>query len=262
MGGYNCSMARPGLFEPLVFAQYVLLKKFFQAPVSGSDTGSPGEARRKLEVAFGPDFLRTVHGKAVLDFGCGCGWECIEVAKAGARKVIGLDIREHVLEQAQRNAAREGVLPICEFTLAASEPVELIISLDAFEHFADPGAVLRQMEQLLLPGGEVFISFGPPWLHPLGGHLCSVFPWAHILLSERALLRWRSHFRSDGATRFEEVEGGLNRMTIRRFKRIVASSPFRIAWIELVPIRKVRALHNRITQEFFTSIVRSRLVRR
>jgi hypothetical protein len=57
----------------------------------------------------------------------------------------------------------------------------------------------------------------------LGGHLFSVFPWAHLIFSEQALIRWRSDFKSDGATRFSEVAGGLNQMTIRRFERLIAA---------------------------------------
>lgn len=74
------------------------------------------------------------------------------------------------------------------------------------------------MSALLEPKGEVIASFGPTWYHPLGGHLFSVFPWAHLLFSEKALLRWRSDFKTDGATHFGEVAGGLNQMTVDRFE--------------------------------------------
>ena len=67
-------------------------------------------------------------------------------------------------------------------------------------------------------GGCIFVSFGPTWYHPLGGHLFSVFPWVHILLTEDALIRWRAQFKTDGARKFGEVEDGLNQMTIRRFE--------------------------------------------
>jgi len=36
----------------------------------------------------------------------------------------------------------------------------------------------------------------------------------------------RAKFRSDGAKSFEEVPGGLNRMSIRRFEKLVAQSGF------------------------------------
>jgi hypothetical protein len=112
------------------------------------------------------------------------------------------------------------------------------------------------------PAGEVLVSFGPTWRHPLGGHLFSVFPWAHLMFSEQALIRWRSTFKTDGATRFSEVAGGLNRMTIAKFERLIADSPLQFASLELVPIKKLRPFHNRVTREFTTAVVRCRLIKR
>ena len=115
------------------------------------------------------------------------------------------------------------------------------------------------MAEMLKPTGYVLASFGPTWYHPLGGHLFSVFPWAHLIFSENALCRWRSHIRSDGAKRFREVEGGLNQMTIRRFERTVASSPLKLESLEAIPIRATRMFHNYATREFLTAIVRCKL---
>jgi hypothetical protein len=129
-------------------------------------------------------------------------------------------------------------------------------------HFADPAGILRITNTLLPPTGEVLVSFGTTWYHPWGGHLFSVFPWAHLIFSEKALIRWRSAFRTDGATRFSEVAGGLNQMTIAKFEELIAGSPLRFASLELVPITKLRRFHNRLTREFTTAIVRCRLVKR
>lgn len=106
------------------------------------------------------------------------------------------------------------------------------------------------------------MSFGLTRYHPLGGHLFSVFPWAHLIFSEKALIRWRSAFKTDGATRFSEMTGGLNQMTIARFEALVADSPLEFASLGLVPIRKVRHFHNRLTRELTTAIVQCRLVKR
>jgi hypothetical protein len=86
-----------------------------------------------------------------------------------------------------------------------------------------------------------------------------VFPWAHLIFTERSLIRWRSDFKTDGATRFHEVEGGLNQMTIRRFERLLAESAFRVVSFDTPPIKKLRPLHNRLTREFFSSYVRCTL---
>jgi hypothetical protein len=82
------------------------------------------------------------------------------------------------------------------------------------------------------------------------------------VFTEGALIRWRSDFKSDGATKFGEVEGGLNQMTIRRFEALVDGSPFRFAKLDAVPIRKLRPIASRVTRELTTAIVRCRLVPR
>ncbi len=211
---------------------------------------------------MGEDFFKLIAGRVVIDFGCGEGDEAIEMAKRGAARVMGIDIREDVLQMARQKAFAAGVTDFCHFGRSAAEPADVVVSVDAFEHFAKPDYVLRMMNAFVKPGGQVFVSFGPTWYHPLGGHLFSVFPWAHLVFSEKALIRWRSDFKTDGATKFSEVAGGLNRMTIGRFEALVANSPFEFSSLELVPIRKLRRFHNRLTREFFTAIVRCRLVKR
>jgi len=210
-------------------------------------------------VLLGDRLLEDLKGKCVIDFGCGEGKDSIEIARCGASRVIGIDIWDAMLAAARRNAAAAGVADRCEFCTVATEQVDAIVSLDAFEHFADPAAILGVMRRLLKPGGFIAVSFGPTWYHPYGGHLFSVFPWAHLLFSERALIRWRSDIRADGATRFSEVEGGLNQMTISRFERLVRACGFEADYFEPVPIRKLAPLHNRLTREFSTAIVRCRL---
>ncbi|CAN5864331.1 hypothetical protein BH24ACI4_BH24ACI4_08100 [soil metagenome] len=49
-------------------------------------------------------------------------------------------------------------------------------------------------------------------------------PWVNVLFSERTVMQVRARFRDDGATRYEEVVMGLNRMTIARFERLIRAS--------------------------------------
>ena len=246
--------------------QYRILKKISpQTPGGGAGTEPFYEGKSKLAVLLGDGIFGQLAGKVTIDFGCGGGADTVEMAARGASRVIGLDIREDVLEAGRENARKAGVADRCTFMSSVSSTGDLadvVISVDAFEHFEDPGAILQIMSGLLRPGGEVMVSFGPTWYHPLGGHLFSVFPWAHLLFSEEALIRWRSDFKTDGATRFSECAGGLNRMTIARFEALVARSPLKFASLELVPIRPLRKVHNRLTREFTTAIVRCRLVKR
>jgi len=245
----------------LTGVQYRILRKI--APTEPNNcSGSAYEGKSKLAAQLGDGIFARTAGKVVIDFGCGEGVDAVEMAAKGAGRVIGIDNREDVLKQARNKARQAGVEEKCSFAFSAAEPADVIVSLDSFEHFADPAGVLGVMGALLKPGGEVLVAFGPTWYHPSGGHLFSVFPWAHLLFNEQALTRWRSHIRNDGATRFSEVAGGLNQMTVARFEELVAASTLKFASCELVPIRKLRRFHNRLTREFTTSIVRCRLVKR
>ena len=216
----------------------------------------------KVERLLGTDIWTAIRDRVVLDFGCGYGEDAIEMASRGPRRVIGLDIRERALVDARAHAQAAGVADRCVFSTQILERVDVIVSLDAFEHFAHPAEVLCQMRRLLKPSGAVYISFGPTWFHPYGGHLFSVFPWAHLVFTERALLRWRSGFKTDGATRFCEVDGGLNGMTVRRFESLVRESGFRVESLEAIPIRHTPKAAHRLLREFVTSLVRCRLVLR
>jgi ubiquinone/menaquinone biosynthesis C-methylase UbiE len=241
---------------------YKLLKRI--SP-NGSNTSMDGSAyigKSKMATLLDKKIWDEIAGKVVIDFGCGEGSEVIEMASHGARKVIGLDIQENLLELGRERANQAGLSEKCLFELDTNEKADVITAIDSFEHFDDPASILATMSRLLKPSGCVMVAFGPTWYHPLGGHLFSVFPWAHLIFTEHSLIRWRSDFKSDNATSFREVAGGLNQMTIARFEKIVENSPFRFSEFETVPIRSLKAFANSLTREFTTAIVRCKLVLR
>lgn len=219
-------------------------------------TGTAYFTRSKIDALLGEDIWEHIRGKTVVDFGCGTGGDAIEMAQRGAARVIGVDDRQRVLDEATDKARRAGVGDRCVFTRDMRQRADTVVSLDGFEHYGDPAACLRYMHGMLLPGGRLFVAFGPTWFHPLGGHSFSAFPWAHLLITEKALLKWRE----EPVERFEDTDGGLNQMTIRRFKKIVAGSDFDVARIAAIPIRQLKWLANPLTREFTTACVRCELV--
>ncbi|MGH9393933.1 MAG: class I SAM-dependent methyltransferase [Terriglobales bacterium] len=224
--------------------------------------GDSYDDENKLATLFGPMLWPCLEGKSVIDFGCGMGVEAVEMLRHGARRVIGLDIQESRLAAARERAARAGFAGRCHFAGSTNERAQVIVSTDSFEHFAEPRQVLARMAELLEPGGEIWVSFGPTWYHPRGGHLFSFFPWSHLLFTERSLLAWRAQFRHDGARRFCEVAGGLNQMTIRRFEEDVSASPLQLLHLAAVPIRRLRWLHCGLTREYLSGMVQCRLAHR
>ena len=243
-------------------AGYWILRSMAPREHASAEHDKSDRPDTKLKQLFGDDFFEIIKGKTVLDFGCGPGEQSVEMARRGADRVIGLDIQQKWLARARELAQRLSVSDRCTFATTSEDLADIIICKDAFEHFSDPAAILRSMSALLKPEGFVLAAFGPTWLHPYGGHLFSAFPWAHLVFTEPALIRWRSDFKSDGATRFSEVEGGLNQLTIRRFEQIVDESPFRLEYLDYLPIKGIRLLKSRLLREFGSSIVCCKLVAR
>jgi SAM-dependent methyltransferase len=217
----------------------------------------------KIESLLGRDIWKEFEGKTVIDFGCGSGSEALEIVRrCPTAQVIGLEIQESRIREAYRRARVDGV-DTSRVTFTSKAPrckADVVLSLDSFEHFSNPGQILRDMDELLNDNGRILISFGPPWYHPKGSHFPGL--WSNLLFTEKSLLEWRSNHKNDGARQFGDVAGGLNRMTIRKFEECIEGSPFEFESLRLVPIRVARLLHNRLTREFLTATVRATLRRR
>ncbi|HEX6178008.1 MAG TPA: methyltransferase domain-containing protein, partial [Thermoanaerobaculia bacterium] len=172
---------------------YQLLRRLGRNAAAGNGAcdGTAYRDRNKLEVIFGAGLWDYLSDKTVVDFGCGVGTEAIEMARRGAKRVIGIDIREEVLVVARQAAIDAGVADRCSFVTHLDEPADVVISVDSFEHYDDPAGVLETMRSLIRDDGQILAAFGCPWFHPYGGHLFSVFPWAHLIFTESALIRWR-----------------------------------------------------------------------
>lgn len=134
-----------------------------------------------------------VTGADVLDLGCNDGALTAQYATKGPRSVLGVDIDPEAIARATRERSRPGI----EYRLSTtavlpvdSASIDTIISYDVFEHVAQPSTLLAECRRVLRPNGKMLIgSWG--WLHPFAPHLWSVMPvpWAHVLVSERTLLR-------------------------------------------------------------------------
>jgi cyclopropane fatty-acyl-phospholipid synthase-like methyltransferase len=179
-----------------------------------------------------PDDL-DLAGKTFLDYGCGGGATVVWAAQHGARRAVGMDVapvefaerkvREHFPELADRVEFHQ----IEDPDHPPDERFDVVLSKNTFEHVADPDAYVSQMRSLLADGGELVIGFSPLWKSPWGGHIdyLTVFPWAHLIFPEDVIMAERRRVRPRAkATRFEELKGGLNRMTLSRFESVMERS--------------------------------------
>jgi ubiquinone/menaquinone biosynthesis C-methylase UbiE len=222
-----------------------------------------------IDRKFGSALFERISGKVVLDYGCGRGADAVRIALGGAAVVYGIDINEGYLKDARTLAQRWGVAERCIFLTSdgaagLEERIDHIISVDAFEHFQNPQSTLTEMYALLKPGGSVIANWGPPWGHPYGahmGHFCRL-PWIHFIFSERTVLAVREQYETDGAQRYEDTVACVNRMTVRRFYRLIENSKFVRSHVALRPVWGLsRLANNPLTRELFTSEVECEMLK-
>jgi SAM-dependent methyltransferase len=109
--------------------------------------------------------LPRVRGLNVVDLGCGYGWFCRWVREQGARKVLGLDVSEKMLEQAIASTQDPAItyaradlekldLPEAAFDLAYSSLT--------FHYIEDLAGLLEQVHRALVPGAHLIFSIEHP----------------------------------------------------------------------------------------------------
>lgn len=108
-----------------------------------------------------PDF----RGKRVLDLGCGFGWHCRYAADNGAKHVLGIDLSERMLAEAEkRNPA-----PEVEYRRGSIEDYaypenayDVVVSSLAFHYVQDFSQLCRNVARCLTGGGDFVFSVEHP----------------------------------------------------------------------------------------------------
>lgn len=177
-----------------------------------------------------PHLDSLIPGARVLDYGCGFGRQAIALAEMGAREVVGVDSNLMTLEKArgvaEKSPAVERVVFVSKASDAGPAGFDVVISQNSMEHFRDPQASLNELIAMLGSNGCLLITFGPPWFAPRGSHMhfFTKVPWVNLLFSEKTVMNVRKRYRSDGAQRYEDVESGLNKMTLAKFERLISNA--------------------------------------
>lgn len=182
-----------------------------------------------------PGFFERIAGRRVLDFGCGHGLQSLAMASKATAFVLGLDANPSLVHSAERHREQLGIAAsAAQFSTAIPAQLQgtfdVVISHNSMEHFPDPKLILGVMAAALRPGGVMIVTFGPPWFAPYGSHMhyfCRV-PWLQFWFSEKTIMRVRSRYKSDGAMRFEDVEGGLNKMSLAKFSELARDSALHV----------------------------------
>lgn len=109
--------------------------------------------------------LPDLHGKRVVDLGCGFGWFCRWARENGAAQVLGLDLSERMLDRARSLTKDEAVAYARADLAALSLPegaYDLAVSSLAFHYVEDAGRLYDVIHQALVPGGSLVFSTEHP----------------------------------------------------------------------------------------------------
>ena len=151
-----------------------------------------------------------------LDLGCGDGRVAWNLRRFG-KSVTAIDIRLGTLGPQVRGSGLHFLRMDAADLAFGDESFDVVYSYDAFEHFADPAAVLQQGIRVLRPGGFLFASFGPLYASPWGAHQwhCIDVPYCHLLFGEDDLSRFAAR-HGQARIAFEY----LNRWTVGQFREL------------------------------------------
>jgi 2-polyprenyl-6-hydroxyphenyl methylase/3-demethylubiquinone-9 3-methyltransferase len=110
------------------------------------------------------DSIAPLHGREVLDVGCGGGL-LSEAMAARARQVLGIDLAAKSLGVARLHALETGVAnleyrEVAAEALASQAPAayDIVTCMETLEHVPDPASTVRACAALVRPGGRVFFS--------------------------------------------------------------------------------------------------------
>jgi len=195
-----------------------------------------------------PNFLDEIVGKTILDFGCGEGWQSVALAKKGAEYVLGIDTNRNSILKAHNLAkeldTRRNIAFMEKLEDSFKGRFDIVISQNSMEHFKNPFTTICEMKSALKENGKILITFGPPWFSPYGSHMhfFTKMPWVNIMFSEKTVMKVRANYRSDGARAYEEVESGLNKMSISKFEKIISNCYLEIKLKKYDCIRNINVL--------------------
>ncbi|MBL7997686.1 MAG: class I SAM-dependent methyltransferase [Candidatus Kapabacteria bacterium] len=116
-------------------------------------------------------------GDAVAEIGCGEAGVLDAFVERGAVHGLGTDIAPYRLSIARKVADTLGIdITVSEHDILFSEPLpewrnryQLAILRDVIEHLDDATLALKNIRNILAPGGWLYVTF-PPYNSPYGGH--------------------------------------------------------------------------------------------
>lgn len=133
-------------------------------------------ANNLFEMPVMVSLLPDLKDKTVLDLGCGFGEHCIHYAREGAKKVIGIDISEKMLEIAETENGHPNITYIhmpMEDIAVLDGTFDLVVSSLAIHYVEDFTSLVKSVYSLLDKSGIFVFSQE----HPLTTSYCGGDRW-------------------------------------------------------------------------------------
>lgn len=200
--------------------------------------------------------------KEVIDFGCGAGGKSMYYVSLGAKHVTGVDIVEKYEKESSDFAKQKGYEDKFTFKIADATKLpfednsfDTAIMNDFMEHVNKPEEALKEALRVIKPGGRIYLNF-PPYSHPFGAHLSDAInmPWCHKFFSEKTCINVykdlvkdlpdgqdRIKFRFSKDEKGREYISYINKMTIKRFKKILKTLNIKPLYYKETPFKKIVA---------------------
>jgi ubiquinone/menaquinone biosynthesis C-methylase UbiE len=191
-------------------------------------------------------------GREVADVGAGDGIIDLGVAlKAKPSRLVGFDVNltdtGNLLEQARKQGVAEELPPSLEFVKsdvttipAEDDSFDAVITWSAFEHIADPPALMREIKRILRPSGVLFLQLWPFYRSEHGGHLWEWFPGEAFVALRHAPEEIAAVMRANPQGDLSWVEQRLrdyqelNKIRLDDLQQALVGAGFRIGRIELL----------------------------
>jgi ubiquinone/menaquinone biosynthesis C-methylase UbiE len=126
-----------------------------------------------------------------LELGCWDGMVCAALAEQG-RRATGVDYRSTGFDSRVQGPNVRLVEMDASNLKFEDNSFDCVFSYDAFEHFEDPEAVLREAIRVTATGGYIYLDFGPLYYSPYGEHAYRsiTVPYCQFLFSREMLGRF------------------------------------------------------------------------
>lgn len=133
------------------------VKDYYNEGIIGDDdTADVERARHAAAVLCMPNL-----GGTVVDVGCGAGGMFDELLAAGAYEIVGVDVSEKMIEEAEKNLSDARIiLKNCDFLELDEQGFDAVVAFDSYNHFAEPAEFAKKAHSMLSRGGRLTVAFG------------------------------------------------------------------------------------------------------